>query len=365
MNMRLYHRIMRRENFKKAATDLFSMLKSTEESSPGAPRYLYVDIDGHRHDDGSFDSDMQELQTEFCRKILAPYFTEIHFPLVTYKNPGEQRNDIPEGLEFFNAENEVDDSLNKLYIENYSNTEFMSEEPVYNYLEKVSSFLKKYNKFAVSDNLQSSPAYDPCGWLKLWRSHMDDLINELFTVFLYGNLLSAAAMTRTLIECFVYYTILVSEESEALIDEWFICSLFCSGISESETLKNTVKDYCAVRGLDFEQKWTFYAKSKRNPNVWLSFALPHNRLSFSAACDHIGSPEIYRDYQRACAFVHGQDISSKVIPFAFYQSVFSKMHMMMYYIFETLRLFGLNDELDGLLAELENGLTELANEYAK
>ena len=43
----LYHRIMRRENFEKAAKDLFDLLKTAQIETPNIDRVLYVDIDGH------------------------------------------------------------------------------------------------------------------------------------------------------------------------------------------------------------------------------------------------------------------------------------------------------------------------------
>lgn len=43
----LYHKVMRRENFEKAATDIFNLLKSAKIKSPNIARMLYVDIDGH------------------------------------------------------------------------------------------------------------------------------------------------------------------------------------------------------------------------------------------------------------------------------------------------------------------------------
>ena len=66
----LYHRVMRRENFEKAAKDLFDLLKGAQIQSPNCPRALFVDIDGHRNDQGGFDNDMYELQKEFGMGFL-------------------------------------------------------------------------------------------------------------------------------------------------------------------------------------------------------------------------------------------------------------------------------------------------------
>lgn len=78
----LYHRIMRRENFEKAAEDLFGLLKSTQIRYPGRDRVLCVDIDGHKNSEGGFDRDMFELQKDFGIGFLGKYFAEIHFPSV-------------------------------------------------------------------------------------------------------------------------------------------------------------------------------------------------------------------------------------------------------------------------------------------
>ena len=51
----LYHRVMRRENFEKAAKDLVSLVYAAEKKEPGKPRTLYLDIDGHRNAQGRFE----------------------------------------------------------------------------------------------------------------------------------------------------------------------------------------------------------------------------------------------------------------------------------------------------------------------
>ena len=220
----LYHRIMRRETFEVAAKALFQMLVLAQEMNPNQPRVLYVDIDGHCNAAGGFDSDMLELQKEFGLGFLLPYFTEVHFPLCSAENTKGQNNDIPAGLKFFNAENKKDSSLDDLYIENYSNTEFMSEKEVYAYLQQVSAFLKKYNDLDGFYAGMEREVYDPSGWLCRWRLYMKNLINELFTLFSYGNLISAAAMPRTLIECYVFLHILKKEKSAKLMEDWYLCS---------------------------------------------------------------------------------------------------------------------------------------------
>lgn len=99
----IYHRVMRRENFETAAKDLIGLLAEAQKTQPDRPRKLYLDIDGHRNEAGGFDADMLELQKEFGIEFLLQYFTEVHFPLGTIANQGEQNNDVPDHFEIFHA----------------------------------------------------------------------------------------------------------------------------------------------------------------------------------------------------------------------------------------------------------------------
>ena len=60
----LYHRVLRRENFEKAAKDLVSLVYAAEKKDPGKPRILYLDIDGHRNAQGRFDADMRSSKRD-------------------------------------------------------------------------------------------------------------------------------------------------------------------------------------------------------------------------------------------------------------------------------------------------------------
>ena len=57
----LYHRVMRWENFEKAAKDLVSLVYAAEKKEP---RTLYLDIDGHRNAQGRFDADMRSSKRD-------------------------------------------------------------------------------------------------------------------------------------------------------------------------------------------------------------------------------------------------------------------------------------------------------------
>lgn len=360
----LYHRVMRRENFEKAAKDLFGLIQLAQSKNPNEPRALYVDIDGHRNENRSFDDDMFELQSEFGLEYLLQFCTEIHFPLISVTNPKEQCNDIPQKLKIFNSKSKQDNSLNELYIENYSNTEFMSEPEVFNYMKKVSDFLKEYNDLNLYYALQEKEDYDKDGWMNIWRNHMKDLIIELYNAFIYGNLISATAMTRSLIECYVYIKILITEKNPQLIEEWFLCSSMqkIKNLNENPNLiKNLVEDYCKNHEINFEEKWNFYSKS--NNNSWLNTIISKKHISFRTACDYINEPEIYVDFQNTSPFVHFQDIENKINPFLFYETIYCKLSTMMIYMFKTIRLFPLESDMDNKIEKLESELLTLGDTF--
>ena len=133
-------------------------------------------------------------------RFLLPFLTEVHFPLISDRNKNPQRNDVPERLEISHARNEKDHSLDAPYVENFSHTEYQSEATVYAYLKQVSDFLKRYQELDAEYALLPPEPYDPQNYLLQWRLHMRELINELFNMFVGGNLFSTAAMTRTLME---------------------------------------------------------------------------------------------------------------------------------------------------------------------
>ena len=59
-------------------------------------------------------------------RFLLPFLTEVHFPLISARNKNPQRNDVPKRLEISHARNEKDHSLDDLYVENFSHTEYQS-----------------------------------------------------------------------------------------------------------------------------------------------------------------------------------------------------------------------------------------------
>lgn len=358
----LYHRVLRRENFEKAAKDLVSLVYAAEKKEPGKPRTLYLDIDGHRNAQGGFDADMLELQKEFGLKFLLPFLTEVHFPLISAKNKNPQRNDVPERLEISHARNEKDHSLDDLYVENFSHTEYQSEATVYAYLKQVSDFLKRYQELDAEYALLPPEPYDPQNHLLQWRLHMRELINELFNMFVGGNLFSAAAMTRTLMECCVYGKVLKQEKSARLLEDWFLCGMIRSLPGQDGALRQaklkTVYALCSAWNREPEE--TIRRFKKGNENEWLVSVIPgKGRIYFSHVCEYLQETELYQTYQWACAFVHGQDIRSKMHPFTFYDSTYHLLTVMISYIFRAIRLYPVSQELEAEMQKLERDLAAL------
>ena len=52
---------------------------------------------------------------------------------------------MPDQFEIFHGSGGKDDSLDDLYLENYSNTEFVSEEDVHEFLSHVSELLETFH----------------------------------------------------------------------------------------------------------------------------------------------------------------------------------------------------------------------------
>lgn len=361
----IYHRVYRRENFEKAAQDLFGLLYTAQSKQPEQPRALYVDIDGHRNEAGGFDDDMLELQQEFGLHMLLPFVKELHFPLFSVENPHEQKNDVPEKIMIQNPRNERDNSLEKLYIENYSNTEYVSEDEVYKYMEHLSTFLKDYKNNVYIH--REKEAYDLFGYMLMWHNHIIDLTIELFNTFVHGNLLSVSAMTRTLIESYILVKILKKEQSQQLLDEWWLCNLIHkikdNPDINSERLTRAIKDYCKIRNISFEEKWEYYAKTARGEKGWLKELMGKQGIGVRALCEYIGESQIYEDYADASSYVHGQDIMTKFAPFTFYISIYNKLHTMTHYIFKSIRLFGVEEAMEERMQELEEELLVLGEEY--
>ena len=218
---------------------------------------------------------MFELQKEFGVGFLGKFFSEVHFPLIDFINPNPQCNDIPAGLNISSAENHTNNQLNELYIENYSNTEFISESDIYTYLQKVHDFLIAYRDFDIDCMIHEDNQNPRNSHFRMWKNHISELINELYNALVFGNLFSVSAMTRTLIECYVYFSILCQPGNEQLIQHWYICNKCCSQKIDDD-LRQTIQTYCQANHLDFTKLWNTYSQDPRNKR-WLKPLMPQGK----------------------------------------------------------------------------------------
>jgi hypothetical protein len=99
----IYHVVYAHETFEQTATTLIDLVRNAQQTHPGTPRWLYLDIEGHRNAQGGFDPDMLELQKEFLMGFLMPFLTKASCPLIQLQNPKPQRNDVPEALKIVPA----------------------------------------------------------------------------------------------------------------------------------------------------------------------------------------------------------------------------------------------------------------------
>jgi HNH endonuclease len=91
----VYHVVLEHEAFETAAETLWKLIAFAQERRPGQPRHLFLDIEGHRRQNGFFDHDMWELQRHFVLGPLFRYLKRACMPVVGMENPHAQRNDIP------------------------------------------------------------------------------------------------------------------------------------------------------------------------------------------------------------------------------------------------------------------------------
>lgn len=94
----IYHVVRPNEGFEKTAHILHRLIREAQKQKPNEPRTLFLDIEGHRNDQGGFDNDMFELQSKFAGEFLMQFLIEAHLPLYHIKNPKPQNNEVPDEL---------------------------------------------------------------------------------------------------------------------------------------------------------------------------------------------------------------------------------------------------------------------------
>lgn len=102
--MALYYSVEENHDFEKAANILLTLIRDAQRDFPNKPRAIFLDIEGHRNEEGGFDVDTYELQFKFAMEFLLPYVTELHMPLINLSNNKEQINVIPDALEISYAD---------------------------------------------------------------------------------------------------------------------------------------------------------------------------------------------------------------------------------------------------------------------
>jgi hypothetical protein len=95
----LHHVVYSQESFEDAAQALYAIVRDAQANCPNQRRALFLDIEGHRNDQGDFDSDMVELQEHFLVGLLGQFLSEIHCPLVSMTRDSGQNNEIPGRLD--------------------------------------------------------------------------------------------------------------------------------------------------------------------------------------------------------------------------------------------------------------------------
>ncbi|MFE0024535.1 HNH endonuclease signature motif containing protein [Amycolatopsis sp. NPDC059021] len=95
----IYHDMAVYENFERCAHRIFQVVQRAQRARPGAPRYLYLRVQGHRNDEGGYDRDAWEIMRYFTLEYLFPYLTGASTPMFEVKNDKKQCNDLPDRLD--------------------------------------------------------------------------------------------------------------------------------------------------------------------------------------------------------------------------------------------------------------------------
>lgn len=102
----IHHVMEADDDFDDTADMLFQLVRKAEDNHPGKPRYLYLDVQGHRNSSGGYDHDALEIIKEYTLGFLAPYLTEVHNPFGQFRAHRAQRNDLPERITVFTTDDE-------------------------------------------------------------------------------------------------------------------------------------------------------------------------------------------------------------------------------------------------------------------
>jgi hypothetical protein len=87
----LAHVVHSDEGFEASAHMIIDMINAAGKKSPGKPRILVLDIEGHRNEKGGFDDEMVTLQHGIIQQMLTPWLDEVQMPLIHYRVSGDRR----------------------------------------------------------------------------------------------------------------------------------------------------------------------------------------------------------------------------------------------------------------------------------
>lgn len=202
-----------------------------------------------------------------------------------------------------------------------------------------------------------------------WQKYIVEAVYEIYNSFLCGNFMSAVAMSRSLMESCVYYTILKKEKSSDLILEWYL-SNHMNNIRRlepkyQEMMKEVMELFCEAKGLECNKIWNRYIDSKLYEAEWLKNIIAPEKPTFKNCCKYIGDEELYSAFEYASSFLHAQSIRNKMEPFTFYESIYSQLYVIMTYIFRALRLFNRNEDAEEEMSYLETKIGELNDFWNK
>jgi hypothetical protein len=100
----IYYEMRRQDEFEATAGRLWSMVRTAARDHPGAPRVLYMDMEGHKDFRGEYDDDAMKLG-HFVRTALGPFLTKTPWGRADETAP--QSEDLPETIMFSAGHNDV------------------------------------------------------------------------------------------------------------------------------------------------------------------------------------------------------------------------------------------------------------------
>jgi len=96
--VKIYCAVQKDDDFEISAKMIFDLILEGQKKYPNEDRHLYLDIFGHRTENGAFDQDMFELQKDFIAGFAMEYLKSATIPFGRIENHHQQNNDVPSEL---------------------------------------------------------------------------------------------------------------------------------------------------------------------------------------------------------------------------------------------------------------------------